>query len=229
MYIDEEINELSYDLAIQYDKRTFCQYYISLLKTKHNLICALINNNDYNSTIIKIDLFLIGFSIEYVINALFYNDETMHKIYENKGVFDLESQLPIIIYSTLISYILNTPLNFLALSNDAVISFKQNKDKNNILTRAKNLENALTIKFILYFIISLLLLLFLCYYISMFCVIYKNTQFHLLKDTLMSFGLSIIFPFGTFIIFGSLRAYSLSGGKKTRKCIYNLSNFLQSF
>ena len=112
MYIDEEINELSYDLAIQYDKRTFCQYYISLLKTKHNLICALINNNDYNSTIIKIDLFLIGFSIEYVINALFYNDETMHKIYENKGVFDLESQLPIIIYSTLISYILNTPLNF---------------------------------------------------------------------------------------------------------------------
>ena len=151
MYIDEEINELSYDLAIQYDKRTFCQYYISLLKTKHNLICALINNNDYNSTIIKIDLFLIGFSIEYVINALFYNDETMHKIYENKGVFDLESQLPIIIYSTLISYILNTPLNFLALSNDAVISFKQNKDKNNILTRAKNLENALTIKFILYY------------------------------------------------------------------------------
>ena len=229
MYIDEEINELSYDLAIQYDKRTFCQYYISLLKTKHNLICALINNNDYNSTIIKIDLFLIGFSIEYVINALFYNDETMHKIYESKGVFDLESQLPIIIYSTLISYILNTPLNFLALSNDAVISFKQNKDKNNIMTRAKNLENKLTIKFILYFIITLLLLLFFCYYISMFCVIYKNTQFHLLKDTLMSFGLSIIFPFGTFIIFGSLRVYSLSGGKKTRKCIYNLSNFLQSF
>ena len=85
MFIDEEINELSYDLAKRYDKRTFCQYYISLVKTKHNLICALFNNSDYNSTIIKIDLFLIGFSIDYVINALFYNDETMHKIYESKG------------------------------------------------------------------------------------------------------------------------------------------------
>ena len=80
-YIDEEINGFPYELAIQYDKRNYCAYYASLLKTQHNLICALFNNNDYNSGIIKIDLFLIGFSIEYTVNALFYNDDTMHKIY----------------------------------------------------------------------------------------------------------------------------------------------------
>ena len=88
-------------------------FYISLLKTQHNLLCALFNNNDYNSWIIKIDLFFIGFTIEYTVNALFYNDDTMHKIYESKGQFDLETQIPIMIYSTLISYILNLPLNFL--------------------------------------------------------------------------------------------------------------------
>ena len=54
--IDEEKNTLSYKLAIEYDKRTYCQFYSSLLKTKHNLIQALFNNNDYNSKIIKIDL-----------------------------------------------------------------------------------------------------------------------------------------------------------------------------
>ena len=48
-YVDDEINEFSYNLALQFDKRTFCDYYISLLKTKHNLIFALCNNNDYNS------------------------------------------------------------------------------------------------------------------------------------------------------------------------------------
>ena len=31
-YIDEEINILPFNLAIQYDKRTYCSYYISLLK-----------------------------------------------------------------------------------------------------------------------------------------------------------------------------------------------------
>ena len=111
-FIDDEINEFSYNLAKQYDKRKYCQYYASLLKTQHNLICALFNNKDYNSSIIKINLFFIGFTIEYTVNALFYNDDTMHKIYESKGQFDLDTQLPIIIYSYIISIILNAALNF---------------------------------------------------------------------------------------------------------------------
>ena len=142
-YIDEEINGFSYDFTLLYDKRTFCQYYASLLKTQHNLICALFNNNDYNSGIIKIDLFLIGFTIEYTVNALFYNDDTMHKIYESKGNFDLETQVPIVIYSTIISMILNYPLNFLALSNDPIINFKQDNTKIELLKKSKNLIKTL--------------------------------------------------------------------------------------
>ena len=83
-YIDEEINGASYKFAVQYDKRNYCRHYISLIKTQHNLICALFNNNDYNSGIIKINLFFIGFAIEYTVNALFYNDNTMHNIYKTK-------------------------------------------------------------------------------------------------------------------------------------------------
>ena len=210
-YIDEEINRFSYNLAIQYDKRTYCQYYISLLKTQHNLISALFNNDDYNCGIIKINLFLIGFAIEYTVNAFFYNDDTMHKIYESKGVFDLETQLPIAIYSTIISTILNYPLNLLAFSNDAIINFKQINEKLYIMNKARNLKNILMIKFIFYFIISFLLLIFFWYYISMFCVIYRNTQKHLLKDTLMSFGLSLLIPF------------------VIRQYLYNFSKFLQLF
>ena len=123
------------------DKRTYCQYYVSLLKTQHNLICALFNNNDYNSGIIKMDLFFIGFAIEYTINALFYNDDTMHKIYKTKGEFDLETQIPIAFYSTIISNILNYPLNFLALSNDPIINFKQDNSLINIKERTKLLIN----------------------------------------------------------------------------------------
>ena len=69
-------------------------------------------------------IFLFGFKIDYTINSLFFNDEIMHNIDENKGNFDLESQITIAIYSTIIFMILNFPLNFLALSNDAIINFK---------------------------------------------------------------------------------------------------------
>ena len=180
-YIEEEINDFSYNTAIKYDKRNYCQYYISLIKTQHNLICALFNNNDYNSGIIKINLFLIGFSIEYTVNALFYNDDTMHKIYESRGEFDFETQLPIIFYSTIISTILNYPLNFLALTNAAIINFKQNKTKINILKKAKRLIKILSVKFILYYIVSFFSYLFfgiiylcLALYIEILKFIYKK-------------------------------------------------------
>ena len=32
---DEELNDLNYILALRFDKRNYCQYYISLLRTKH--------------------------------------------------------------------------------------------------------------------------------------------------------------------------------------------------
>ena len=123
-YNSEEMNDLSYNLALNYDKRTFCQYYRSLLKLKHCLFFFFFNNDDYNPKIIKIDLFFIGFGMDYIINALFFNDETMHKIYVNKGLFDWETQIPITIYSFFISMILNFPLSFLGLSNDSIINFK---------------------------------------------------------------------------------------------------------
>ena len=102
-YTDDEINDLSYDLALINDKRSYCQYYFSLIKTKHEFLYAFFYNKDYNSKIIKIDLFLFGFALNYTVNGFFFTDETMHNVYENKGLFDLSYQLPIIAYSSFIS------------------------------------------------------------------------------------------------------------------------------
>ena len=210
-----------------YDKRTFFDYYTSLLKTQHSLLCILFNSDDYNSKIIKVDLFLIGFTIEYTINALFYNDDTMHNIYKSKGEFDFESQLPIMIYANLITIIINSPLNYLALSNDTILDFKHNLTKNNALKGEKYLYRKLAIKFSLYFIISFLFLAFIWYYISMFRVIYKNTQFHLLKDTISSFGISLLFPCGFYLLPGFFRMPALSVKKHKSKCLYNFSQIFQ--
>ena len=225
-YNDEEINNLSYDLAINYDKRSYFIYYISLIKTKHNLINAFFNN-DYNSTIIKLDLFIIGFAIDYVVDALFYNDKTIHNIYEAKGEYNLIEQIPIIAYSTLIPMILNMPLNLLALSGDAIINFKRNTSKADLMKKEEALKSKLKIKFILFFIISFIFLLLFWYYISIFCVIYKNTQMHLLKDTLLSLGLSLLIPFAIYLLPGFFRIPSLSNHKNKRECLYKFSKLLQ--
>ena len=153
----------------------------------------------------------------------------MHKIYETKGSYNLEYNLPRIIYSTLISIVLNKILKVLALSNEDIINFKQEKLNDDVIKKRNSLLNKLKKKFILYFIISFLFLLFFWYYISMFGAIYKNTQYHLLKDTLISFGLSLIYPFGIYVLPGLFRIPALSNGKNKSKYLYDFSKLLQMF
>ena len=226
-FTDDEKNLFDYNLAIQNDQRTFCEYYISLLKTKHPLVFTFCYNKDYNSKIIKIDLFFIIFIINYNVNALFFNDNTMHRIYEDKGSFDFIYQLPKIIYSSLISMILNIILKLLALSNDAILKFKKNKSKIGIDKKQSDLNTKIKIKFILYFIVSSIFIIFFWYYLSMFCAIYRNTQFHLIKDTLISFGLSLIYPFVIYLIPGLFRIPSLAEPKVKKSYLYRLSKIIQ--
>ena len=127
----------------------------------------------------------------------------------------------------MISIVLNKILKVLALSNDAILDFKQIKNKNDIDKEKNNLLNKLKIKFILYYIISSILILFFWYYISMFGAIYKNTQVHLLKDTLISFGLSLVYPFGIYLLPGIFRIPALSNRKNKKECLYKFSKLLQ--
>ena len=61
----------------------------------------------------------------------------------------------------------------------------------------------------------------------MFCAIYVNTQLHLIKDTLISFGLSLFYPFGINLIPGIFRIPSLFNHKNKRSYLYSLSKIVQ--
>ena len=47
-YNDQELNTLEYKIAIEVDKRTYFQYYWSLLKKKQLIIFTFCPDNDYN-------------------------------------------------------------------------------------------------------------------------------------------------------------------------------------
>ena len=144
-------------------------------------------------------------------------------------LFDIAYELPKTAYSSLISLFLEMIINKLALSNNGIIAFKQDKNKKTVNKRALHLEKTLAIKFSFYFVISSIFLLFFWYYISMFGAIYRNTQFHLLKDTLVSFGLSLLYPFAIYLLPGFFRIPSLANPKKTKECLYKFSKILQIF
>ena len=226
---DEEINDFKFILALKHDNRTYCMYYFSLLKTKHIIIYSFFNSNDYNSPIIKMDLFFINLALEFAVNALFFSDKTMHKIYEDKGEFDFIYQIPQIIYSFLISSIIKMFLELLALSQGDISDFKDSKKNIYLNKRALKLKFKLHIKFIFYFIISTIFLFCFWYYLAMFCAVYKNTQIHLIKNTLFSFGLSLVWPFFIYLFPGCFRIPAIANPRKGKKYLYIFSKFLQFF
>ena len=145
----------------------------------------------------------------------------MHNVYENKGLFDISYQLPLIIYSSFISMFLGALVQLLGLSNDAIIEFKQSEETENVDKRGLKLIKKLKIKFVFYFILSYILLIAFWYYVSMFSAVYRNTQFLLLGDTFIGFVLSMVTPFVLYLIPGLFRIPALAA--PNRRCFYNFS------
>ena len=95
---DFELNSLDYEEVRKLDNRNYCEYYFSLMKNNHPKMFSFSFFNDYNSKIIKIFLFFFSFSLDLTVNALFFTDDTMHKIYQDKGKFNFLYQIPQILY-----------------------------------------------------------------------------------------------------------------------------------
>jgi len=227
-YNDAEMNLFTYEEAIKNDKRTFSQYYCSLIKTKHILIFSFFNNKDYNSQLIKIYIFFFTFAINLTVSALFYSENTMSKIYYDKGSFDITYQLPQILYSFLISSVLKSLLNILGLYENNILEIKSYK--NNDLNKNNKALSLIKLKIAFFFIITYILLMTFWLFLGCFCAVYKNTQIHLLYDVSLSFALSFITPFFVYLLPGIFRIPSLKVIKRhkpNRSVMYNFSKILQ--
>ena len=220
---DYELNSLSYIKAIKNDKRKFIDYYISLIKTKHPIIFSFCPIKDYNSMIIKIDLFFLSLSIYCFINCLFFDEKMIHKIYLDEGTYNLKYLITYISYSFLISHTLFTIIKYFSLSERNIGEIKKGaKDKGEQVLRVLK---CIKIKYICFYCLSLLFLFFFWYYLSSFGAVYQNTQIFLIKNIVISFSFSLLYPFIINIIPCLLRMYSLKN--PNTECLFKCSKFIQ--
>ena len=230
-YTDAELDVMDYEQAIIYDHRTFLQYYWSVLKQNQLIIFTFFQVDDFNLIYAKIALFIISFGLFITINGFFFSDDTMHKVYEDNGKFDIFYQIPQIFYSSVISSIANFLLKILSLSENNILELKSEtySNMNKGIKKKREIERCLKIKLILFFIISLILMLFFWYFISCFCAVYKNTQIILLKDTGISLAASMVYPFILSFLPGFFRIPSLRAEKRNFNYLYKISLLVNWF
>ena len=72
-----------------------------------------------------------------------------------------------------------------------------------------------------------MLLIVFWYYVGCFCAVYKNTQIHLISDTLISFSTSLLYPFVLYLLPGIFRIKSLKNNEGNTETMYKISKIIQ--
>ena len=87
-FTEDELNSLKYEYALEIDNRSYLQFYWSLLKQNHLIIFTFFVHKDYNIFLLKFSLFIISIGLFLFMNALFFQDDSLHKIYEDEGEYN---------------------------------------------------------------------------------------------------------------------------------------------
>ena len=216
-----DINGFEFDDAFKQDKRTFIQIYLSYIRLKHPFLYLI--NDDYNITAIKCILFIHSFGNHVCTNGLFFQENTMHRIYKDNGRFNFIYRLPLTLYSVIISSAISFGLKKLALTQSCIIDYKKKlgklKTKGEAIKKADSIIKCYKIKITIFTVSIILTLSAYWFYIGCFCTVYHNTQFYLIKDSLIGFGLSMFYPFCYLLIAALFRIAAL---KKNYACLYQI-------
>ena len=151
----------------------------------------------------------------------------MHAIYENGGKYDIVFFLPKIIISFIVSYYITTIIKIIFLSERNIIKVRQQQTLFLAYEISDKVKKNLVIKYVIFFIVGIIFLVFFWMLLSSFGAVYPNTQIFIFKNTLISFAISLIYPFFIIIFPCGCRICSLKSDNKNKECMYKISKFLQ--
>ena len=122
-----ELNALSYNEALMFDNRKFLDMYWYLLRREHIIIFTFVGWNDYNLFSLKLSKLFLTICSDMAFNVFFFSDESMHKIYTSGGENDFVGQIAQMVYSTIISQLLQIYVEYLIMTDSQYFYLKELK------------------------------------------------------------------------------------------------------
>ena len=164
-------------------------------------------------------------------NVFFFSDESMHKIYTSGGEHDFVGQIAQMVYSTIISQLLQIYVDYLIMTDSQYYYLKKLKKNSQLNTKVSlSIVKCIKNKIITFYISTTIFFLFFWYTASAFCAVYANTQRIFIADSYTSFFMGLTYPFALYFISSGLRFLSLKFKKKKKiKILYSLSGRIPLF
>ena len=227
-YEADELNELSLDKAIKYDKRNFCKYYWNILFTSHIILNVFFRHNDYNLFTVKLGLLLMTFPINLTMNIFFFTSKNIKLTYI-RSMDDISSfwtNIANSIYSSILANAILIILKFISLTHNSVRALRKIADINSAEAKSECILKCIKIRIVLYYILSFIFLIVFGFYVLSFCAIFENTQIRLIKSTFSSWIISLIYPFIICFITSIVRSFALMCKSKILYTVKKIMQFL---
>ena len=218
---NNNFNELPFTIAIRKDKRNICLIFMSVVIEKLELINLIVG--DHKIKVVLIYQYILSLLIDLFLNAFLYTDEVVSNKYHNNGKLDFIVSLTLSLLSNIINSIICTFLNFSKGVKERLEQIMKIIKELSYLYALNKFIKILKIKVMLYFFIELLIICFTSYYITIFCIIYYNSQISLLTNYLMSIIESLIL---SVIISITIAITRKIGINYLSKNIYNTPKYL---
>ena len=225
-----EFNNLEYEQASEYDRRSCGRTYISVLMREELVLFTFFSCKDYNLLYVKLARFFILACTSMAFNALFFFHKTMYKKQDIEENWTFVQKLPQLLFVLVANHIIEVYLCYLSMTDSAIYKIKSLAKKPNNGKEVIDIIDCMKTKLIIFFISTFILFLGFWYFISAFCAVYQNTQKIFIRDSALSFATSLIDPFLIFGLTTILRRISLSMCcRKKAGCLYKLSDIIPIF
>ena len=220
-YLKPDLDEMEYDDAIKYDKRSFCVYYSDRLKDKQMFVNICCNKENLKPITIKILLLLLNIDLYFIVNGFFYNEEYISKLFhsDKKETFFsfFERSIGRLFYTTIVGVIVETIINWIFIDENRIKRiFRREKNnfvqlKNEIFQLIKNLKK----RYIFFIILCFIIALFSWYYVNCFNNVYPGVKIEWVKSSITIILIMQILPIITAFIEAILRALSFKCKSET--------------
>ena len=119
------------------------------------------------------------------------------------------SNIPNTIYSSILSSIFLILLKFMALTHNSVRTLRKMNNVDKAEEKSKCILRCIKIRIAMYYLLSFIFLIVFGFYVLCFCNVFENTQIELVKSTLTSWLISILYPFIICFLTSIVRALAL--------------------
>jgi hypothetical protein len=172
-----QYNELSFNKALEIDKRNIFQIFIYEFSIKMKIIQIFFKPKEFTHLSLTLALYLFDILLDLTINSLLFSDDIIHQKYFNKGDLLFITTNLLSISSNVISFCLLYFLEKLINQYEILdIITKEFKNKNNYFRIFIKISCCIEIKINCFFLILIIIGLFCTYYLFIFFAIYKKIQ-----------------------------------------------------